>query len=62
MRKYFIGIEMEGGELQKIMDRLDKAQKEICDCYNALEGLGVLKICAEEDGETAAGESGGHAS
>lgn len=59
MQGYFIGIEIEDGELQKIMDRLDNAQREIQDCYNALENLGVLRIRTESDKKTAASKSGG---
>lgn len=44
MTKNFIRIKCKEGELENIMDRLEKAQKEIHQCYSELEALGVLVI------------------
>lgn len=49
MRKYYIGIAAPKGELERIMDDLDAAQKTIRDCYNRLEELGVLTMTEKEE-------------
>lgn len=39
-----IQIEIEDGEVKRILDRLEKAQEEIACCYGELEDLGVLVV------------------
>lgn len=53
MTKNFIRIKCKEGELENIMDRLEKAQKEIYQCYSELEALGVLVIekATTDDGD-----------
>ncbi len=50
----YIGIEIDGSKIKKIMDRLNKAQEEIYDCYNELKNLGVLKIVQNDKEKEAA--------
>lgn len=45
MRPYFIRIEMEEGEVEKILNELYEAQEKIKQCYDRLEQLGVVTIC-----------------
>lgn len=44
VRGHFIRIEIPQGRIKEIMDRLDKAQEEIQDCYCELARLGVVTI------------------
>lgn len=44
MNKYLIGIEVQDGEIEKIMEELQRAQETICTCYNRLVELGVVTI------------------
>lgn len=48
MTEYFIKIEVEEGQVKRILERLQKAQKEIYKCYNELEEIGVLTITKKE--------------
>lgn len=47
----FARIEIPDGKIKEIMDRIDKAQKEIYECYNKLEDLGVVKLVSSTEGE-----------
>jgi len=44
VRKYDIRIEVQEGEVKKILDELSSAQEKIFECYNRLEILGVITI------------------
>ena len=44
MNKHYIQIEIEDGEVKKILNKLDEAQQTIQDCYDELHRLGVLVI------------------
>ncbi|MBR2216504.1 MAG: hypothetical protein IJ849_12230 [Selenomonadaceae bacterium] len=44
MNKYFIGIEVKDGEIEKILGELHEAQEKMGDCYRRLRDLGVLTI------------------
>jgi len=47
--RYMTIIEIDDSKIKKIMDRLDKAQQEIYDCYNELQNLGFLKIVQNKE-------------
>lgn len=49
MANYLATVEVKDGEVKAILDRLAEAQKEIWECYRALEDLGVLVIKKEAD-------------
>lgn len=49
MQGYGVNIVVEGGELEKILDRLSAAQEEIQQCYFELARLGVLVIKKPSD-------------
>ena len=51
MTGYFIKIEVEDGQVKGILERLQKAQKEIYECYNELEEIGVLTITPKKRSE-----------
>jgi len=53
MMKYVIKIEVQDGEIEKIMNEIDEAQKTIYQCYGKLQNLGVLKIAKKEASEEA---------
>lgn len=44
-----IRIEIEDSKIEKIMERIDKAQEEIYECYTELHELGVLKMVRRND-------------
>ena len=44
MNNFAIHIEVPQGRVKEILDRLQKAQETIRDCYDELENLGVLTI------------------
>ena len=44
MDNYSARIEIQDGEIQKILDRLTQAQEEIYSCYTELENLGIVVI------------------
>ena len=48
MTGYQIEIEAPEGELGRIMERLDKAQEEIRECYRELQCLGVIKFVKKD--------------
>ena len=41
---YSLNIEIQEEKLMELMERLDKAQEEIYNCYSELSRLGILKI------------------
>lgn len=49
MNNYSIRIEVPEGELSKILNKLNKAQETIYECYQELERLGVVKLVKEKD-------------
>lgn len=49
MNSFSIRIKIPDGKVKEIMDRLDKAQREINDCYHELSSLGVLVIEEKTD-------------
>lgn len=51
MTNYALRIEVQDGKVKEILDRLQKAQKEIYDCYSELEALGVINIIPREKNE-----------
>lgn len=51
MTGYVIRIEVPEGRIKKIMERIDKAQQELYECYCELENLGVLKIVPDKEAE-----------
>lgn len=51
MTGYAVRIEVPEGRIKKIMERMDKAQHEIYECYSELENLGVLKVVPDEKAE-----------
>lgn len=56
MNSYMIGIEIEDSKIKRIMDRIDKAQEEIYECYTQLQKLGVVKIVQKNDKKGAAAD------
>lgn len=44
MRSYIIRIEVEEGEVDKILQELFEAQEKISQCYNRLTEIGVVTI------------------
>lgn len=44
MNKYLISIKCKEGELEQIMDELQKAQRTIYTCYTRLQEMGVLTL------------------
>lgn len=44
MYRNLIRIEVPEGRIQEIMDKLNKAQETIYECYSELQNLGVLTI------------------
>lgn len=40
----FVNIEVDGEELQKIFEDLERAENTIKDCYSRLMKIGVVKI------------------
>ena len=54
---FFTGtVEIEDEKLRSILERLNKAERELWDCYYELRDLGVVKIKkspASEDGADA---------
>lgn len=50
MKGYYLKIEIEDGAVEKILERLQKAQEEIYKCYNDLQDLEILKIIQEKEG------------
>ncbi|MBQ7516382.1 MAG: hypothetical protein IJS96_08880 [Schwartzia sp.] len=51
MRSCFIRIEVPEGEVKQILDELNKAQEKIYECYNRLEGLGVVTVIKKDAAE-----------
>lgn len=49
MDNYSARIEIQDGEIQKILDRLTQAQEEIYSCYTELENLGIVVIRPREE-------------
>ena len=49
MNIYLAHIEIESGELEKVMEELDKAQETIRECYYKLAELGVLTVREKEE-------------
>ncbi|MCI8993000.1 MAG: hypothetical protein HFG80_09845 [Eubacterium sp.] len=49
MNGYFVRMEVKEGEIEKIMDRLTKAQETIYECYGELQELGVLTVIPNDD-------------
>ena len=54
MTRYLTEFEIEDKKLDEIMERLNKAQEEIYECYSELEKLGILKIVPKEEKPPAA--------
>ncbi len=54
MNGYSVRMEVKEGEIEKIMDRLTKAQETIYECYGELQELGVLTVVPNEDKKQAA--------
>lgn len=52
MYKGYIRIEIEDGEIKKIMDQLTEAQETIYKCYSKLQDIGVLTIVQADDKES----------
>lgn len=48
MDTYSLLIKVKDGEVEEILNRLEKAQKEILECYYDLRKLGVLTVEKEE--------------
>lgn len=48
MDTYSLCIKVKDGEVEGILNRLEKAQEEIYKCYNDLRRLGVLTVEKEE--------------
>lgn len=44
MKPYIIRIEIEEGEVKKILQELNEAQEKISQCYDRLIELGVVTI------------------
>lgn len=44
MTDCYLSIEVEDGEVERILKELTEAQEKIRVCYDRLEELGVLKI------------------
>ena len=44
MRNYDIMIKIPDGRIKEIMDKMNKAQETIYECYNELISLGVVTI------------------
>ena len=51
MNDYSVRLEVKEGEVKEIMDRLDKAQEVIYECYRDLQYLGVLTVVQTDDKE-----------
>lgn len=47
MNKYAVQLEMPKGKVEEILEKLNAAQETIRECYQELEGLGVLVIKEE---------------
>ena len=54
MNGYSVRMEVKEGEIEKIMDRLTKAQETIYECYGELQELGVLTVVPNDDKKQAA--------
>lgn len=54
MSHFLAFIETENGEIEKILERLNKSIQEIRDCSHELEQLGFLKIKAGVEEKSAA--------
>lgn len=52
MTNYHIRIKVRKGHVKEILDRLQKAQQTIYECYIELEELGVLTVVEEAASET----------
>lgn len=48
MNPYYLKVEIQDGELEQVMDDLEKARKMIEDCGNKLRALGVVTVEKEE--------------
>lgn len=49
MYSYYMCLEVKDGKLKELMDRINKAQDEICDCYRELQEMGVVKIAPADE-------------
>jgi len=48
MTNYLIRIEVQDGEVEKILKELTEAQEKIYDCYNRLRDMGVVTVPGTE--------------
>ena len=51
MNSYIVRLEVPEGEVQAILEELEKAQRVILDCYDRLDKLGVLTVREKESSQ-----------
>lgn len=51
MNGYVVRIEVPEGEVQEILEELEKAQRVILDCYDRLDKLGILTVRKKESSQ-----------